>query len=201
MEPFIQHQGIVVPINQMNVDTDSIMPKEFIKRIERTGFGQFLFYQWRFDVNGNEKSDFIMNQEPYRKASIMLARKNFGCGSSREHAPWGLQDYGIKVLLAPSYGDIFYTNCLKIGLLPIVLSEDEIEEIFCRTLINPGMKLEIDLRNMVIRGEDELVMVFTIDPYQRNLLLNGLDDIALTNQHEKEIREFEQRHKIYYQLK
>lgn len=200
MEPFIKHEGIVVPLDRINVDTDAVMPKEFIKRIERTGFGQFLFYHWRFDENGNVKPDFILNQEPYRQGSILLAGKNFGCGSSREHAPWGLQDYGFKVLIAPSFGDIFYNNCLKIGLLPVVLPEEEVEQLLRRAKDNPGMRLTVDLQQMEITGEDGLTLKFEMDPYQRELLLQGLDDIGLTNRYEEQIRAFERRHKVYYQL-
>lgn len=200
MEPFIEHEGIVVPLDRINVDTDAVMPKEFIKRIERTGFGQFLFYHWRFDENGNIKPDFILNQDPYRNGTILLARKNFGCGSSREHAPWGLQDYGFKAIIAPSFGDIFYNNCLKIGLLPVVLTEEEVEKLFQLAKAWPGMRLKVDLPNTVITGDDGLEIKFEMDPYQRELLLQGLDDIGLTNQYEDKIRQFERNHKVYYQL-
>jgi len=200
LEPFLEHEGIVVPLDRISVDTDAIMPKEFIKRIERTGFGQFLFYYWRFDENGEPRPDFILNREPYRSGTILLARKNFGCGSSREHAPWGLQDYGFKVLIAPSFGDIFYNNCLKIGLLPVVLAEEEVDRLFRMAAEKPGMRLKVDLQNTVIRGEEGVEIPFGMDPFRREQLMLGLDDIGLTHRYEDRIREFERSHKIYYRL-
>lgn len=200
MEPFYEHNGIVVPIDQMNVDTDAIMPKDFIKRIERTGFGQYLFFHWKFDLEGREKSEFVLNQDVFRNGSILLARKNFGCGSSREHAPWGLQDYGFKVLIAPSFGDIFYSNCLKVGLLPVILAEKEVDQLFQLVERNQGTKLEVNLEETTIKHESGLTYHFKIDPYHQQLLLNGLDDIDLTNNHEQAIQALEKRHKVYYRF-
>lgn len=200
MEPFFKHSGIVVPIDQVNVDTDAIMPKDFIKRIERSGFGQFLFFHWRFDLEGYEKSEFVLNQEVFRDGSILLARKNFGCGSSREHAPWGLQDYGFKVIIAPSFGDIFYSNCLKIGLLPVILDEQEVKQLFQLVHRNQGTKLEVNLEETTINHDSGLTYHFHIDPYHQQLMLNGLDDIDLTNKHELAIQVLEKRHKVYYRF-
>lgn len=200
MDPFVQHKGIVVPLDRINVDTDAIMPKEFIKRVDRTGYGQFLFYYWRYLPNGNENTDFILNQEPYRKATILLARKNFGCGSSREHAPWGLQDYGFKVLIAPSFGDIFYNNCLKIGLLPVVLNNNEVEELFHLTMENKGLKLTVDLQEMKIGTEYGHQYNFNLDAFAREKLLKGLDDIAITQTRDQFIKIYEQKHKVFFRI-
>lgn len=200
MDPFVQHKGIVVPLDRINVDTDAIMPKEFIKRVDRTGYGQFLFYYWRYLPNGNENTDFILNQEPYRKATILLARKNFGCGSSREHAPWGLQDYGFKVLIAPSFGDIFYNNCLKIGLLPVVLANNEVEELFDLTMENKGLKLTVDLQEMKISTEYGHKYNFDLDDFAREKLLKGLDDIAITQTLDQFIKTYEQKHKVFFRI-
>lgn len=198
MEVFQTHEGIVVPIDQMNVDTDAIMPKDFIKRVERTGFGQYLFYHWRYNLDGSRKEDFVLNQREYNHGSILLARKNFGCGSSREHAPWGLQDYGFKVIIAPSFGDIFYTNCLKIGLLPAIVDEDSIQLLFDAIRRKPGNKVTVNLEQKQILMSDGKVVVFKIDDYSQHLLLEGLDDIELTNQHEAAIQALEKTHRVFY---
>lgn len=198
MKEFQTHEGIVVPIDQINVDTDAIMPKDFIKRVERTGFGQYLFYHWRYNSDGS-KNNFVLNQPEFEQGSVLIARKNFGCGSSREHAPWGLQDYGFKTLIAPSFGDIFYTNCLKIGLLPAIVDEEAIQILFDTVNKQPGKKVRVDLQQKQIYL-DEISIDFKIDDYSQYLLLAGLDDIELTNQHEVAIQALEQKHRVYYKF-
>lgn len=200
MESFQTHEGIIVPIDQMNVDTDAIMPKDFIKRVERTGFGQYLFYHWRYNLDGSRKEDFVLNQREFEQGSVLIARKNFGCGSSREHAPWGLQDYGFKVIVAPSFGDIFYTNCLKIGLLPAIVDETSIQLLFDAVDKKPGTKVTVDLEQKQIRTSDGKTIAFQIDDYSQYLLLAGLDDIDLTNQHEAAIQALEQTHRVFYKF-
>jgi 3-isopropylmalate/(R)-2-methylmalate dehydratase small subunit len=192
MEPFVQLNGVVTLLDLPNVDTDQIIPKQFLKRIERTGFGQFLFYDWRFIDGTKLNPEFEMNAERYRGATILATRANFGCGSSREHAPWSLLDYGFKCIIAPSFADIFYNNCFKNGMLPITLSEDQVETIFQRTRSKPGYRLTIDLEKQEITSSDGLRFPFQVDPFRRHCLLNGLDDIGLTLQQEAKIREYEQ---------
>jgi 3-isopropylmalate/(R)-2-methylmalate dehydratase small subunit len=192
MQPFTQHTGIVAPIDRANVDTDAIIPKQFLKRIERSGFGQFLFYDWRFLDNGELNLNFELNKDRYKDSSILLAGQNFGCGSSREHAPWSLLDYGFKVILAPSFADIFYNNCFKNGILPIVLADEKIDELFQHTIQNEGFQLTVNLEEQLIHDKQGLELAFEIDPYRKHLLLNGLDDIALTLVHEEKITMFEQ---------
>ncbi|CAG9620678.1 3-isopropylmalate dehydratase small subunit [Sutcliffiella rhizosphaerae] len=192
MEPLITHSGAVIPLDKENVDTDQIIPKQFLKRIERSGFGQFLFYDWRFDEKGKPMEEFALNAPKYQGASILLARKNFGCGSSREHAPWALLDYGIKVLIAPTFADIFYNNCFKNGILPITLKEEEVEELFVLAQIN-HLELTIDLESQEIRVENS-ILHFDTDPYRKEMLLKGLDDIGLTEMYENQIAEFEKNH-------
>lgn len=168
MEAFKQHSGIVAPVDRVNVDTDAIIPKQFLKRIERTGFGQFLFYEWRFDETGeNLNPNFEMNKDRYNGASVLISRANFGCGSSREHAPWAILDYGFKVILAPSFADIFYNNCFKNGILPIRLSEEQVEELFQRTAQHEGYKLHVDLENKLITDDHGLNIVFELDEQDR----------------------------------
>ena len=191
MEPFKKHTGIVAPIDRVNVDTDAIVPKQFLKRIERTGFGQFLFYEWRFDENGNPNPEFELNKPRYKGASILLARANFGCGSSREHAPWAIMDYGFKVIIAPSFADIFYNNCFKNGILPIKLSEEQVDELFRRTAEHEGYQLTADLENKTVSDEYGLEFAFDLDEHRRQFLLLGLDDIALTLQHSDKIAAYE----------
>lgn len=191
MEPFVKLNGLVALLDLPNVDTDQIIPKQFLKRIERTGFGQFLFYDWRL-INGKELNpDFEMNAGRYKGASILVTRANFGCGSSREHAPWSLLDYGFKCILAPSFADIFYNNCFKNGMLPITLSEDQIETIFQRTRSREGYRLTVDLNKQEISSADGLLFQFQVDPFRRHCLLNGLDDIGLTLQQEEKISAYE----------
>jgi len=199
VEPFIRHEGLVAPLDRVNVDTDQIIPKQFLKRIERTGFGQFLFFDWRFEADGRtEKPDFVLNQPRYRGATILLARNNFGCGSSREHAPWALLDYGFRVLIAPSFADIFYNNCFKNGILPITLPEDVVDDLFRRVEAQEGYRMTVDLEAQVITGSDGLSLAFEIDPYRRELLLKGLDDIGITLQYEDAIRAYEERMAALY---
>jgi 3-isopropylmalate/(R)-2-methylmalate dehydratase small subunit len=193
MQPFTKLKGIVAPLDLPNVDTDQIIPKQFLKRIERTGFGQYLFYDWRF-LDGRELNpDFEMNQARYRGARILLTRANFGCGSSREHAPWSLEDYGFRCIVAPSFADIFYNNCFKNGMLPVQLQEGQVEEIFRRVRQTPGYELVVDLVNQTIQSEDGLEFRFEVDGFRRHCLLNGLYDIVLTLQYEEKISEFERR--------
>ncbi|RAL26805.1 3-isopropylmalate dehydratase small subunit [Thermoflavimicrobium daqui] len=198
MQPFKQHQGIVVPLDRANVDTDAIIPKQFLKRIERSGFGQFLFYDWRFQENGQPQPDFILNQSSYQNASILLTRTNFGCGSSREHAPWALLDYGFRVIIAPSFADIFYNNCFKNGILPVRISEDQVEELFQRSFKYANYQLNVDLKRKQITDELGFHATFDLDPYRRYCLLNGLDDIGVTLQSEQAITCYEQNLPSYY---
>jgi 3-isopropylmalate/(R)-2-methylmalate dehydratase small subunit len=191
MEAFVNHTGIVAPVDRVNVDTDAIIPKQFLKRIERSGFGQFLFYEWRFFENGEINPDFEPNKARYEGASVLISRANFGCGSSREHAPWAILDYGYKCIIAPSYADIFYNNCFKNGILPIRLSEEQVEDLFQRTAKHEGYKLNIDLESKVLTDEHGLRIEFELDEHRRHFLLNGLDDIGLTLQHEDKIAAFE----------
>ena len=194
MEPFVSHSGTVMPINRVNVDTDQIIPKQFLKRVERTGFGQFLFNDWRFLEDGSPNPDFILNKPGYEDASVLVGGRNFGCGSSREHAPWALQDYGFHCVIAPSFADIFINNCYQNGLLPVVLPEDIVNQILEKAENNPGFKLTVDLESRrVWDADEEIVAEFQIGDFRRHLLLNGLDDISLTLEHSDEIDAFESR--------
>jgi 3-isopropylmalate/(R)-2-methylmalate dehydratase small subunit len=194
MEAFKQHTGLVAPVDRVNVDTDAIIPKQFLKRIERSGFGQFLFFEWRFDEQGNVNPNFEMNKSRYQGASVLISRANFGCGSSREHAPWAILDYGFKVVIAPSYADIFYNNCFKNGILPIKLSEEQVEELFQRTAQNEGYKLTVDLEGKKLTDSQGLEIAFELDEHRRQFLLQGLDDIGLTLKHEDAITAYEAKH-------
>ncbi|MBB6454129.1 3-isopropylmalate/(R)-2-methylmalate dehydratase small subunit [Salirhabdus euzebyi] len=191
MEPIKVHEGLVYPLNRANVDTDQIIPKQFLKRIERQGFGQFLFYNWRFDDQGNKRVSFNLNEDKYEGASILVAGDNFGCGSSREHAPWALQDYGFKVIIAPSFADIFYSNCFKNGILPITLSGNNVESLIQRAE-DENYQLVVDLENQVVKDSFGYEEGFSISSYQREMLLNGWDEIAVTLTHEAKIEQFEQ---------
>jgi 3-isopropylmalate/(R)-2-methylmalate dehydratase small subunit len=193
MEPFTKLKGIVTLLDLPNVDTDQIIPKQFLKRIERTGFGQYLFYDWRFVDGRDLNPEFEMNQPRYRGARILVTRANFGCGSSREHAPWSLEDYGFRCIIAPSFADIFYNNCFKNGMLPVQVKEEQVEQIFQRVRGTPGYELTVDLVNQIIQSEDGLQFRFEVDGFRRHCLLNGLDDIGLTLQYEDKIGEFEKR--------
>jgi 3-isopropylmalate/(R)-2-methylmalate dehydratase small subunit len=191
MEPFVTHTGVAAPLDRPNVDTDQIIPKQFLKRIERTGFGQFLFFDWRLDPAGNPNPDFELNAPRYQDATILLAGRNFGCGSSREHAVWSLADYGFRAIIAPSFADIFFSNALGNGLLPITLPDEQIEELVTRTRELDGYRLTIDLQRCVVTDDGGLTRSFEMDPFSRHRLLNGLDDIGLTLQHEDRITAYE----------
>lgn len=191
MESFTRHTGLVATMDRVNVDTDQIIPKQFLKRIERSGFGQFLFYDWRFNSDGSLNPEFELNQPGVKGASILLARANFGCGSSREHAPWALHDYGFRSIIAPSFADIFYNNCFKNGMLPVQLSEAQVERIFQTAAENPGYEMTIDLQRQIISDDCGNKFSFAVDPFRRECLLKGLDDIGLTLQHEDAISRYE----------
>ncbi|MFH5780150.1 3-isopropylmalate dehydratase small subunit [Heyndrickxia oleronia] len=193
MQPFQTFQGIVVPLDRTNVDTDQIIPKQFLKRIERQGFGECLFYHWRFNENGEEIKEFPLNQAKYKGAQILVAGPNFGCGSSREHAPWALQDYGFKVIIAPSFADIFYNNCLKNGLLPIQLDLETVKSLIDKANV-ATIELTVDLENERLTYDDQ-VIYFEMDPYQKETLLKGLDDIAITMMLEDKIASYEEKRK------
>ncbi|MCE7521762.1 3-isopropylmalate dehydratase small subunit [Alloalcanivorax xenomutans] len=202
MEKFVKHEGLVAPLDRANVDTDQIIPKQFLKSIKRTGFGPNLFDEWRYldegypgqDNNARPKNpDFVLNQPVYQGATILLARRNFGCGSSREHAPWALMDFGFRAVIAPSFADIFYNNCFKNGLLPIVLSEEQMEELFQAEAANPGLRLTVDLEAQQVRTPDGKAYDFDIDEFRKHCLLNGLDEIGLTLQEADTIRAYEER--------
>jgi len=191
MNKFTEHTGIVAPLDRANVDTDQIIPKQFLKRIERTGFGEFLFFDWRYLPDGSLNPKFILNEPRYQGASILVAAKNFGCGSSREHAPWALGEYGFKVVIAPSFADIFFNNCFKNGMLPIVLPEPVVLEILQRTQENEGYKLHVDLEKQTVSDDIGLSATFEVSEFQRYCLLEGLDDIGLTLRHEDAITAYE----------
>lgn len=201
MKPLNQHQGIVAPMDRANVDTDAIIPKQFLKSIKRSGFGPHLFDAWRYEDEGQPgvdcskrplRKDFVLNQPRYKGASILVARRNFGCGSSREHAPWALEDYGFRVVIAPSYADIFFNNCFKNGVLPIVLSEDDVEQIFQMIAANDGFQLKIDLPAQTVSSVDgQFSRKFEVEPFRKHCLINGLDDIGLTLQHADKIKAYE----------
>jgi 3-isopropylmalate/(R)-2-methylmalate dehydratase small subunit len=191
MEPFVKLNGLVAPVDRVNVDTDAIIPKQFLKRIERSGFGQYLFFEWRWDEQGNVIPDFNLNKPRYQGASILLSRANFGCGSSREHAPWAIMDYGFHCIIAPSFADIFYNNCFKNAILPIKLSEEQVDSLFNKTNATEGYKLTIDLENKVITDDEGLNIPFELDEHRRQFLLQGLDDIGLTLMHESAITAYE----------
>jgi 3-isopropylmalate/(R)-2-methylmalate dehydratase small subunit len=190
MEPFVKIKGLVATLDRINVDTDQIIPKQFLKRIEKTGYGQFLFYDWRLNEDGSPKPDFELNAPQFKGASILLTRDNFGCGSSREHAPWALLDYGFRSILAPSFADIFYNNCFKNGMLPVRLPQDQISELFEWVGANSGAQLTVDLESQTLSG-DSLEYPFEVDPFRRDCLLKGLNDIDLTLKYEEQIREYE----------
>ncbi|MFL6207277.1 MAG: 3-isopropylmalate dehydratase small subunit [Pyrinomonadaceae bacterium] len=193
MTPFRIHTGLVAPLERPNVDTDQIIPKQFLKRVERTGFGQFLFYDWRYTAEGAVDSSFVLNEARYQGASILVAGRNFGCGSSREHAPWALADYGFRAVIAPSFADIFANNCLKNGLLPVVLTNEEVALISERAHALKKYCVTVDLERCIVTDEHGLAAPFALDEFRRHCLLNGLDDIGLTLQHEAAITAYEAR--------
>ena len=188
MEPFKNLKSIITPLDKVNVDTDQIVPKQFLKLIQKTGFGKFLFYDWRYDGEGKPKSDFILNNPNYKNSKILITRDNFGCGSSREHAVWALKDYGFSVIIAPSFADIFYNNCFKNGILPIKLDSKIVQELFKTDAI-----LSIDLQNQTITYDNKTIN-FDIQNFRKQTLLQGLDDIASTLEYEDKIKEYEQHH-------
>ena len=190
MKPFTKHTGLVVPMDRANVDTDQIIPKQFLKRIERTGFGEFLFWDWSQRDDGSPNPDFELNKPEAKGASVLLARRNFGCGSSREHAPWALEDFGFRVIVAPSFADIFYNNCM----LPIKLSEQQVEELFQRAAKYAPYKLTADLETLTLADEHGFSAKIDVESFRRHCLLHGLDDIGLTLQHEDKIAAYEAAH-------
>jgi len=190
MEPFKPVSSVVTPLDKVNVDTDQIVPKQFLKLVQKSGFGKFLFFNWRYDENENKKSDFILNDPKYENSQILVAGDNFGCGSSREHAVWALLDYGFSVIIAPSFADIFYSNCFKNGILPITLEQKLVEK-----LQQENGTINVDLENQIIKTSSEEIS-FDIDSYKKKILLDGLDDIAQTFQYEDKISEFEKESKI-----
>ena len=194
MNPFRTHRGRVAPLDRINVDTDQIIPKQFLKRIERTGFGQFLFYDWRFSADGKKNSDFVLDEPRYAGASVLVAGKNFGCGSSREHAVWALADFGFRAVISSSFADIFANNGTKNGFLAVRLSEDEAAELMRRVREINDYQLTVDLEQCEVRDDQGFRAKFPIDEFVRHCLLNGLDDIGLTLQHEAEIASYEARH-------
>ena len=194
MKAFTKHTGLVAPLDRANVDTDQIIPKQFLKRIERTGFGEFLFYDWRYSPDGQPNPSFVLNEPRYKGASILIADKNFGCGSSREHAPWALGEFGFRVIIAPSFADIFANNCFKNGMLPITLTHEQVQEIMRRVQQREGYELTVDLERQTIEDSQGLSILFVVSEFQRYCLLEGLDDIGLTLRHEDTIREYELSH-------
>ncbi len=191
MQPFTTHTGLVATLDRSDVDTDQIISKEHLKRIERTGYGKFLFSDWRYQADGSENLDFELNRPEFQGASVLVTRSNFGCGSSREHAPWALDDYGFRSIIAPSFADIFYNNCFNNGMLPIRLPEDRVDELFARVAKHPGYRLNIDLTNCTVTDEHGFSATFEVDPFRRKCLLEGLDQIGLTLEHEDRIAAFE----------
>ena len=192
MDPFAKVSGIAAPLDRVNVDTDQIIPAVHLKSIERTGFGKHLFEPWRFNADGSPVPDFVLNKPAYSNAAVLVAGRNFGCGSSREHAPWALRDYGILCVIAPSFADIFYSNCFQNGLLPLVLPEEQVRQIMDHTIANPGVELTVDLESQRVWTEDEEISIsFEIDPSRRHALLNGLDNIGLTLEHDDKITAYE----------
>jgi 3-isopropylmalate/(R)-2-methylmalate dehydratase small subunit len=196
MQPFRTHRGLVAPLDRVNVDTDQIIPKQFLKRIERTGFGQFLFYDWRFSADGKKNAEFVLDEPRYQGASILVAGKNFGCGSSREHAVWALADFGFRAVISSSFADIFANNSTKNGFLAVRLSESEAAELMRRAREINDYQLTIDLEQCEVRDDQGFRAKFPIDEFVRQCLLNGLDDIGLTLQHEGEIAAYEMRHPL-----
>jgi 3-isopropylmalate/(R)-2-methylmalate dehydratase small subunit len=196
MQPFVKHKGTVAPLNRANVDTDQIIPKQFLKRIEKTGFGEFLFYDWRRRSDGSMDPSFVLNQPRYSGASILVAAKNFGCGSSREHAVWALENYGFRAVIAPTFADIFANNCVQNGVLTVTLKEDEVAELLSRAQEARDYQLTIDLEKKEVHDEGGFSATFPIDDSVRHRLLEGLDDVGLTLTHEAEIAAFEASHPL-----
>ncbi len=191
MEPFTKLTGLVAPLDRVNVDTDQIIPKQFLKRIERTGFGPFAFYDWRFLPDGSPNPEFELNRPEYQGATILVAGRNFGCGSSREHAPWALNEYGFRTIIAPSFADIFHNNCIQNGMLPVVLPEEQVNELLRRAQERSGYQATVDLVEQRVTDDDGFSASFDIDPFVRERLLNGLDDIGMTLTHDDDISAYE----------
>jgi len=200
MQAFTKLNGLVVPMDRANVDTDAIIPKQFLKSIKRTGYGPFLFDEWRYEDVGQPemdctrrpiRKDFVLNQARFKGAQIMLARENFGCGSSREHAPWAILDYGISCVIAPSFADIFNNNCFKNGILPVILTDAEMDILFAETAANEGYKITVDLESQTVTTPSGALFTFEVDDFRKHCLLNGLDDIGLTLQHAESIQSYE----------
>jgi 3-isopropylmalate/(R)-2-methylmalate dehydratase small subunit len=194
MQPFIKHTGLVAPMDRVNVDTDQMVPKQFLKALTREGFGRTLFFDWRYLPGEKPNPEFVLNYPRYKGASVLLARANFGCGSSREHAPWAILDYGFRVIVAPSYADIFYNNCFKNGILPVTLLDAQVDELFLRCEKNEGYQLTADLESETVTDSQGLKLTFEVDPFRRDCLLNGWDDIGLTLRHQSQIDDFEKSH-------
>ena len=194
MQPFTKHTGLVAILDRVNVDTDQMVPKQFLKALTREGFGRVLFYDWRYLEGEKPNPDFVLNQSRYRGASILLVRANFGCGSSREHAPWAILDYGFRAIIAPSYADIFYNNCFKNGILPVTLPDAQVDELFRRTEAKEAYQLTVDLETNTLSDDSGLKIDFKIDPFRRECLLNGWDDIGLTLRYEDKIAAYEKSH-------
>jgi 3-isopropylmalate/(R)-2-methylmalate dehydratase small subunit len=193
MEPFVRQTGVLAVMDRVDVDTDQIIPKQFLKRIERTGYEDALFFDWRFRPDGSPNPDFELNRPEYQGANALVSGRNFGCGSSREHAPWALHDYGILAVIAPSFGDIFRNNCYQNGMLPVQLSESQVRELMDHAKARPGCQVTIDLENQTVTLDDGWSAHFDVDPFRRDCLLKGLDDVGLTLQHESDIAAFESR--------
>ena len=193
MQPFSQHTGIVAPLDRVNVDTDQVIPKQFLKLLTRQGYGRFLFYDWRYGAGDVPNPDFVLNLPRYQGASVLLARANFGCGSSREHAAWSLLDYGFRVIIAPSFGDIFHNNCLKNGILLITLPEAQIDDLFLRAEATPGYRLTADLPSQTVTDGQGLKFHFNIDEFPKLVLLEGLDDIGMTLKRDADIAAYEKK--------
>jgi 3-isopropylmalate/(R)-2-methylmalate dehydratase small subunit len=194
MHPFVKHTGLVAPLDRVNVDTDQMVPKQFLKWVTREGYGRVLFYDWRYREGEVPNPDFVLNQPRYQGASVLLARANFGCGSSREHAPWALLDYGFRSIIAPSFADIFYNNCFKNGILPVTLPDAQVDELFRRAEATAGFRLTVDLLALTISDDRELRISFQLDPFRRDCLLNGWDDIGLTLRFADRIAAYEAEH-------
>ncbi len=196
MDPFTTLSGVVAPMDRVNIDTDQIIPAVFLKSIERSGFQDALFSSWRYNTDGTPNPDFVLNKPAYKDAHVLVAGPNFGCGSSREHAPWALRDYGIKCIISTSFADIFYNNCFKNGVLPLILPEEQVREIMDKAESDPGMELNVDLVTQRVWDESEEISIsFNIDPARKDALVNGLDDIGLTLRMEKDISDYEAKHR------
>ena len=195
MEPYVKHESTAALLNRINVDTDQIIPKQFLKKVEKTGFGQHLFHDWRFNSDGSENPEFELNNPAFKGARVLVAGDNFGCGSSREHAPWSIAEYGINTIISTSFADIFYNNCFKNSILPIIVNEQQLESLMNEINNNEGVKFTVDLINQKLSTPGGIVIQFELESFQKEMILNGLDDIDLTLKHISKINEFEDRQK------